>query len=333
MIDISVLKDELHLRNIIKKCLRKENHGATRPEIDLIYKVLDDAYKSGISYDVEDMEHDILVFAMNSTHQADYCKRRLKEMRFRSKDVEEAEKKQAEAARGYLEKSDDDDESDIVFFDIEVYPPGKDSDGEDNEGLFLVCWKRIGKDNPVIPLVNPKPSDIESLVKMKLIGFNNRDYDNHMLYGRLLGYSNAQLYDLSQRIIVERSRDAKFREAYDLSYSDVFDFSSVKQSLKKWEIQLGISHIEMGIPWDQPAPKSMWDKIIEYCSNDVKATEAVFLNNQSDWKARKILVDLAGWGKMNDTTNTLTTRIVFGNDKHPQLVYTDLATGEQSVGR
>ena len=32
---------------------------------------------------------------------------------------------------------------------------------------------------------------------------------------------------------------------------------------------------------------------------------------------------------VNDTTNTLTTRIIFGKERHPQLVYTDLATGEQ----
>ena len=36
---------------------------------------------------------------------------------------------------------------------------------------------------------------------------------------------------------------------------------------------------------------------------------------------------------MNDTTNSLTMKIVFGNERRPQLVYTDLATGEQTLGR
>lgn len=31
---------------------------------------------------------------------------------------------------------------------------------------------------------------------------------------------------------------------------------------------------------------------------------------------------------VNDTTNSLTTRIIFGREKHPKLVYTDLATGK-----
>jgi hypothetical protein len=324
MIDTSVLKDEKHLRNLIKKCLRKGNHGATRPEIDLIAKALEDAYNSGMVYDVSDLQHDVLVFAMNSTHQSEYCVKKVNEMHF------ESEKPVAEEI--VKEDKSKDDDSDICFFDIEIYPPGIDSDGEENEGLFLICWKMRGEGHKVVSMVNPKPHEVEELLKMKLVGFNNRSYDNHMLYARMLGYSNGRLYDLSKRLITEKAREAMFPEAYDLSYSDVLDFCSNKQSLKEWEIELGISHIEMGIPWDKPAPHRLWDTIINYCSNDVLATEAVFDARQEDWKARRILADLAG-GKMNDTTNSLTLKIVFGNERHPKLVYTDLATGEQSFGR
>ena len=330
MIDTAILKDEMHLRNIIKKSLRKGVHGSTRPEVDMIAKVLEEAYASGMSYDISDMAHDILVFGLGSTHQSDYCVKKINEMHFKSKDLEEAESK-AESRLNMDHKGAEDD-SDICFFDIEVYPPGIDAEGEENEGLFLICWKMRGEGHEVYSMVNPKPSDVEELMKKKLVGFNNRDYDNHMIYARYLGYSNARLYDLSKRLIVERARDAKFREAYDLSYSDVYDFCSKKQSLKKWEIELGISHVEMGIPWDEPAPYKLWNDIIEYCKNDVLATEAVFEARHEDWKARKILADLAG-GKMNDTTNSLTLKIVFGNERYPKLVYTDLATGEQTIGR
>jgi len=326
MIDVSVLKDEMHLRNLIKKSLRKGVHGATRPEIDLIAKALEDAQNSGMTYDVSDLQHDILVFAMGSTHQSDYCVKKVNEMKFRSEDVEEKIRERNE------KRTDSDDDSDIVFFDIEMYPPGIDSDGKENEGLFLICWKMRGEGHDVVAMVNPKPVDVEDFMKMKLVGFNNRDYDNHMVYARYLGYSNSRLYDLSKRLIVEKAKNAKFPEAYDLSYSDVYDFASKKQSLKKWEIELGISHVEMGIPWDEPAPHRLWNDIIEYCKNDVLATEAVFEARQEDWKARKILADLAG-GKMNDTTNSLTLKIVFGKDRQPTLVYTDLATGEQFEGR
>lgn len=332
MIDVKELNDELHLRNVLKKCLRKANHGATRPEVDLIKKVLDDAYASGMKYDVSDMQHDILVFAMHSSHQSDYCVKLVRTMKFKCKEAEEAEKevksdRSIEKNVGHKYKDDDP----IVFFDIEMYPPGIDSDGEENEGLFLVCWKYAGEGNPVIPMVNPKPSEIEELFKMKLVGFNNRSYDNHMLYARYLGYDNARLYDLSHRIISEKSREALFSEAYDVSFTDVLDFSTNKQNLKQWEIDLKKPHVEMDIPWTQPAPKRLWEKIITYCSNDVRATEAVYEHCHDDWLGREILADIAD-GKPNDTTNSLSQKFVFEGDRHPQLVYTDLATGRYDDG-
>lgn len=298
MIDVTMLKDELHLRNIIKKCLRKENHGATRPEIDLIAKVLDDAYASGMSYDVSDIEHDVLIFAMNSTNQSDYCVKRVRDMKFQSTDtVEEKAKKKLR---------DDIPDSAIVFYDVEVFP-----------NLFLVNWKVAGEGNPVIRMINPTPREIEDLFKHKLVGFNCRKYDNHILYGRYLGLKNEELYDLSHRIIVEDAKDAFYPEAYNVSYTDIYDFCSKKQSLKKWEIELGIHHQELGFPWDQPVPEELWPKVAEYCDNDVLATEAVWNARQADFTARRILADISG-GSVNDTTNQLSTRFIFGDNRNPQ---------------
>ena len=104
----------------------------------------------------------------------------------------------------------------------------------------------------------------------------------------------------------------------------MYDYSSKKQSLKKWEIELGIHHKELGLPWDQPVPEDKWIMVAEYCDIDVLATEAVFDATKADFTAREILADLAGM-TVNDTTNSLTTKIIFGNDKHPELVYTDLS--------
>ena len=111
-----------------------------------------------------------------------------------------------------------------------------------------------------------------------------------------------------------------------MSYTDIYDFCSTKQSLKKWEIELGIHHQELGLKWDQEVPEELWEKVADYCINDVVATEAVWNANQADFTAREILADLAGM-TVNDTTNSLTTRIIFGNDKHPQskFMYRNLA--------
>ena len=324
MIDTNVLKDEKHLRNLIKKCLRKGNHGATRPEIDLIYKALSDAYDSGMVYDVSDLEHDCLVFALGSSHQSEYCVKRVNEMKFRCKEADEIEEKT-------LKKSTSGAESDapIVFYDVEVFP-----------NLFVVNWKFQGPEHKVVRMINPSPTDIEKLFDYRLIGFNCRKYDNHIIYGRYLGLTNEQLFDLSQRIIVEGAREAFYPEAYNISYTDILDYSAKKQGLKKWEIELGIHHQELGLPWDKPVPEELWDKVAEYCDNDVMATEAVFNATKGDFEARLILTKLANTfapnikSVPNDTTNTLTGRIVFMGDKQPQreFVYTDFRTGKQYKG-
>lgn len=100
---------------------------------------------------------------------------------------------------------------------------------------------------------------IEQLVRFRLIGFNNRRYDNHILYGRLIGETVEQLYNRSVHIINGDS-GWMFSQAYNLSYTDVYDFSSKKQSLKKFEIELGIHHKELGMPWDKPVPEDQWEK-------------------------------------------------------------------------
>lgn len=304
--DAKEIKSEKALRAMIVRNLNKEYHGYTKPSIDFIYKILEDAYASSLVYDVTDMRNAILGFAAESSNNAAYCIKKVGEMKFKSKDKEI--------------ELDDDGNAPIVFFDVEVFP-----------NLFLVCWKLSGNDKPVNKMFNPNPHDIEELIKYRLIGFNNRKYDNHMLYASLIGWGSTDIYNLSQNII--NNGVGFFGEAYNLSYTDVYDFSSKKQSLKKFEIDLGIHHQELGFPWDEPVPEDKWEQVAEYCANDVIATEATFYSKkrQADFVAREILAEIAGM-TVNDTTNSLTTRIIFGKEKHPQLVYTDLSTGYSSDG-
>ena len=301
VVNFEAIKTEKGIRTLIKKNLKKEIHPGTKPSIDFIHKILDDAYKSDLKYDVSDMKPAVLSFAASSTHQADYCIKLVNKMQFKSE----------EPSLPVGSRPEDK----IVFYDVEVFP-----------NLFLVNWKYAGEKQPVVRMINPKPAEIEELLKYKLVGFNCRRYDNHMLYARLMGYNNLQLFNLSQKIITEGK--GFFGEAYNISYTDVYDFAAKKQSLKKWEIELGIHHQELGLPWDQPVPEERWVEVAEYCDNDVIATEAVFNELKGDFMAREILADLAGM-TVNDTTNTLTTRIIFGKERHPNLVYTDLATGQQ----
>ena len=301
MVSDNVIKSEIGIRKMIQRNMEKEFHPGTKPSIDFIYKILEDAYERGVKYDVSDMKNDIYAFAMNSTNQSEYCIKLVSQMHFKSDDPSEAV---------------DSKNAQIIFYDIEVFP-----------NLLLVNWKLKGPENKIVRMINPSPSDIEELLKYRLVGFNCRRYDNHLIYARLMGYNNEQIYNLSQRII-KGERNAFFGEAYNLSYTDIYDFASAgnKKSLKKLEIEMGIHHKELGLPWDQPVPEEKWIEVAEYCDNDVIATEAAWDYLSADWLARQILADLAGM-TVNDTTNALTTKIIFGNEKKPQskFFYRNLA--------
>ena len=298
MMTDKAIKTEMSLRRLILRCLKKE-FGSTTICINFIYDILNECYNSGMSYDVSDMYYDIYNFAINSTHQSSTCCKKVDEMKFKS---EESEYKVLDAP--------------IAFYDVEVFP-----------NLFVVVYKIVGG-KPII-LINPKPKDIQTMLGYNLVGFNCRRYDNHIVYAGLLGYSTQSLFELSQKIINSpkgNKNNAFFGEAYNISYTDIYDYCAKKQSLKKWEIELGIHHQELGLPWDKPVPEQLWNKVAEYCVNDVEATEAVWNATQGDFTARQILADIAGM-TVNDTTNSLTTRIIFGKEKNPQsqFFYRNLA--------
>jgi hypothetical protein len=301
MLQTDTLQSERGLRELVARNLRKEIHPGTKPSIDFIAHILNEAYESGLIYDVTDLRPRIMAFANNSSNQPLECLKTVQRMKFKTDDsVVLAEPVEAKDER-------------LVFFDVEVY-----------ENLFVVCWSYEDSDT-IVRMINPSSQDIEGLFGFKLVGFNNRKYDNHILWGAFMGYTNQQLYELSQKLI-SNDRSATFGEAYNLSYTDIYDFSSKKQGLKKFGIELGMHHMEMDLPWDKPVDPKFWDKVVEYCCNDVKLTKATFKARFQDFVARQILADLSGLS-VNDTTQKHTARIVFGNDRTPQqsFVYTDLS--------
>ncbi|WPJ30670.1 DNA primase/polymerase [Streptomyces phage Psst2] len=306
MLTDNTIKTEQGIRNMIVRCLRKE-FGSTKQNVDFIAHILREAKRKGIVFDVTDMRSDIMALANNSTNQKDICLKTVFRMDFQSEASVEDEMS--------IVKTESAEKGRIVFFDCEVYP-----------NLFVVSWKYLGSPT-VTSMIEPTPTEVEDLVKnFKLVGFNNRGYDNHILWGRMMGMNNEELYRLSQRIIVENDNNAKFPSAWNASYADVYDFSSDKKSLKKWEIELGITHMEMDIPWDKPVPKNKIKKVVEYCENDVRALEAVWNHCHQDFIARQILADLSGL-TVNHSTRTHVMRILFGGERNPQraFVYTDLS--------
>ena len=292
VINDGAIKSERGLRNLIARNLRKEIHPGTKPSMDFIKKILDDAYEQGLKYDVSDMYTTLLGFAAGSTNHSVYCMQMLKDLKLKSDEPPEI----------FVPKGDDD----IWFYDIEVFC-----------NLILINFKKRGVDT-MYRLINPTANDIEELIRRKLVGFNCRRYDNHILYAILIGYTIEEVYNLSQRII-KGEKNCFFSQAYNISYTDIYDFASAanKMSLKKLEIKMKIHHQELGYDWNEPVPEEKWVYVSEYCDNDVIATEKAFDFLQDDFTAREILAELANMS-VNDTTNTLTTKIIFGNNRNPQ---------------
>lgn len=297
-----IIWNENKIRTAIKRNLRKEYHNATKPSIDFIYKILTDAEAAGIEYDVSDMEQAVTLFAMSSTNQSRAALSLVAKMPFKTKE-EPVPTTGTEVIPNQQ----------LWTWDVEVYP-----------NVFIVVAKSLGT-GKYIKLINPDRYQIEDLLKKPLMGFNNLKYDNHIMYGALMGEANIELFHRSQAII-NNEPGGTARNAYGLSYLDIYEMSTKKQSLKKWEVELGIRHDEMDWPWDKPLPEELWERAVEYCTNDVDATEKVFYACADDYNARCILAAISGL-PINSKTQDQTARILFGDDPRPQdkFVYTDLS--------
>src|SRR5690625_2751936 len=307
--------NEKKMRNLIKGNLQKKYHDNTKPSVDFIVKIFDDAEKAGTKYDLKDMRQDILAFAASSTNQAPYCMKAVSGINFSTLEPEDASDIQKGSGPQFYK------DEELYFYDVEVF-----------SNLFIFAYKQYGvPDSEAVALINPTQAQIEKIMDRPLVGFNNRRYDNHIVYAALLGEDNQSLFRQSQRIINDKDASSgMYSGAYELSYTDIYDYSNAgnKKSLKKWEVELGIKHDEFELPWDKPVPEDMWERAAEYCINDVIATEAVFEATRADYNARRILSTLSGLS-MNASTNQHTTAIIFeGKPKfqtQKELVYTDLS--------
>lgn len=304
MISTMNYKNAREIEENIYKCLKQEigsPHIAT--EINFIQKILDEAYDSGIPYDLRYMKKILLDYATLSSKES-ICISTILKMHFCSADVSEDD---------FVDLNDPEyNEAPIAFFDIEILP-----------NLFLINWKIL--DIPLMNrLVNPSYSEVEKLFlskKYRWVGFYNKQYDNHMIMHWITGKKTKitlyGLYDLSRRLVKLGDESVKRSDAYGLSYTDIYDYAKKKQSLKKWEIDLGIHHQELGLSWDEDVPENLWEKVSKYCDNDVLATEAVWKATQGDFTARKMLAKIAN-GTPNDSTNKLSAKFIFEGNDNPQ---------------
>lgn len=136
------------------------------------------------------------------------------------------------------------------------------------------------------------------------IGFNIRDYDQHILKCGLLGYE-PELVKEANDIIIEsnnpieiynwfRENNAGWTELPALV--DLFPDIQNKPSLKLLEGFMGLSIEECSIPWDidRPLTQEEVDEVFFYCRNDVIATMELWNLRQDYVQAKIRLCELFG---------------------------------------
>lgn len=308
VVDETRLEDEKHLRNCIDKALRKDmQQPYTAPCMSYIKKCCDDAKNAGMEYDITDLEGRIVAFAASSSNQAAECLRMANAIDYCTV------KKPAPITS---------DEKPLAIYDFEVFP-----------NFNGCCLAVIDNDYNIVSMEKLQFPTVRELVQMsnnyRLIGFNNANYDDYIATAIIMGYSISDLYALSALITsndkADKDRWAKmkwseFAVAGSFSYTDIYDFSSVKQSLKAFENEYRIKHKECEYPWDQDLDPACFDAVMDYCENDVIATVEVFKRRNADYKARLILAEMAD-GTPRMSTNNLTKALIFGTDKNPQSMF------------
>lgn len=318
MYDEQSVMEEAQLRKCILRCLKKEHHGATTPEVHLIKKVLEEAYENKTHYDLRNLKDRVTSFAMGSTNQANTCLKLISDLHWCSDDV--IEQIENNAAGIEEEKTPIADVLDmnkpLCFYDIEVFP-----------NYNVLCYSDENEEE-WHKIRFPQPKDIQMLYnKYNMIAYNGRSYDCHIAHAMHLGYSPKEIYKTSKGIISEGALKHGFMDAYGNDYADPYDIATKKQGLKDWEYELGQEHVENAYPWDEDLAPEHWDEVDEYCGNDVMALKAVWKAIETDIDVRKFLCDLSGL-KMINTNRQHITKFIFKGDKKPNLVYTDLATGK-----
>jgi len=364
--DSKVLADEKKLKAMIYKAIeRDENgkvvnyHGHTASNVSLIKKWLDDAYFGEGSYDVSITEPAIIEFGDHATNQARECSKMIRQMHFKSKDIEEKEREHIPPTTPI----DGEDNRPMAIYDLETSPNHRlvcyydltdfyryydICKAKDPDIKIYDCWCNYVKTHEdkgddiskyVKYVLDYSPEEAEWIIEnYRLIGHNCHNYDNDIFGGVAIDRDSIEAsYERSKNIINTKGYRGNYN-FFGISYADTYEFPAAtnRKSLKWWEIFLGINHKEFNWPWDKDIPDEKINEWISYCKNDVVATVYLWFHLQPDFRAQKMLVKLVKTlhpectASVNDRTNSLSQKMMFGNERNPQKYFVYRNLGEKT---
>lgn len=130
--------------------------------------------------------------------------------------------------------------------------------------------------------------------KQTWVGYNSRQYDVPMLKFIMLGLDP---YQCSQDLIVLGKKWFEFGYNVTEMYKRIpvrnFDCMLLNKGLKKLEGFRGSDIVECEIGWDhdKPLTREQKDKVVFYCTHDVKECRKIFYDTIQEYEAHEALVD------------------------------------------
>lgn len=197
--------------------------------------------------------------------------------------------------------------SPYISFDTEVFP-----------NKFIICYHDFLKNaySQVLDKYNLDYEWLKHFVRLPLIGFNNANYDNRILYKALnLLAPNSQatlkdydfnkfLKEFSNSIIEDKEHDKAFwqfrKRAYAIGIGDSMEMvtknipGKSKDSLKCFMLDLGLPIKETPYSFDTVLTEEQTQEVIGYCKNDSLTVKLLIEKYKGHFQTSKLLAEQAG---------------------------------------
>ena len=212
--------------------------------------------------------------------------------------------------------------NDLIFYDIEVFEYDAlvvfmNIDGEE----IAHFWNTRGRE-----LIDD-PSGFEKIPEViagkTLVGYNNYNYDDHILTAMLNEARNMPwtLKAINNTIIAGKYSCKISELIHSLDTMQQIDVS--RPSLKQIEGNMGISIIESSVPFDidRPLTDEERQETLEYCRHDVRATIEVYkLRKKSYFETKNGLLQMLpdrSESAYRWNTTTLAANALLGDESLP----------------
>lgn len=173
----------------------------------------------------------------------------------------------------------------MIFYDFEVF----------EYDWLVVLFDSKTKSEKVIINDNEKLENFYQENKFDIwVGFNNKNYDQHILKGILCGFNPKKISDY---IITDHNNGWGYSNLMNKIYTIQYDvMNSLNKGLKTYEGFQGKNIKESNVAFNIPRKLTQEEieETIIYCRSDVINTYELFIKTIKDFKAHMNLVKMAG---------------------------------------